>query len=70
MARMLSRILGLTTATLVVSPLLFAAEWKCTESAGCPATNPQGHTVQMDEGDIVDTAAGWVVNRANGWQPV
>lgn len=69
MAGTFSRILGLTIAALVVSPMLFAAEWKCTQ-ANCNATNPQGQQVVMNEGDIVNTAAGWVVNRENGWVPV
>lgn len=70
MVRTLSRVLGLATAALVVSPMLFAAEWKCTDSNGCPATNPNGQQVVLNDGDIVNTAAGWVVNRENGWVPV
>ena len=70
MARSFSRILGLTTAALVVSPMLFAAEWKCTNASGCPATNPNGQQVVLADGDIVATEAGWVVDRDNGWVPV
>lgn len=70
MARKLTRILGMTTAVFVVSPVLFAGDYKCTESAGCPATNPEGQQVVMDDGDIVATEAGWVVNRNDGWAPV
>jgi len=62
--------LGVLIASVLVS-VASAGDYRCnaTNCTGKICCDESGNlrTVTFDQGDVVSTEAGWIVNTANGW---
>ena len=50
-----------------------AQDYQCQDAGGCVATiyyDGASHKVLFRKGDLINTAAGWIVDPQDGWKPV